>query len=476
MGDSGKQYFINQVLGTIGKHGMIKPGDSVLVCVSGGADSVALLAVLAELREKLGIHNIYAFHLNHNLRASAKDDENFVRLMCCQMNIPLDVRDVSVGDFAKKNKIGIEEAGRIARRSHAALACESFCAEKIAMGHNMGDNAETVMLNLCRGAGLRGISGIPPVNGQIVRPLINSSRADILAYLNCKKQPYVVDPSNQANDYARNRIRNTVMPLLRSNVNSNAEALIANSTELFSADEQYLNEAAAACLLECVIQEGGEAALCTLRLGGLHFSIASRVIRMVLAGFGLADIGQAHIKALLELSAGQAGKKFVLADICATKEYGRVVLRKATQASKGFCYELELGKPKFIPEISKTISVSAQNFLKNPIPYCTELLKYGIIPKSVIIRSRLAGDRIRLSSKDGRNFTKKLQDFFTDAKIPASRRDEIPILTIDGKIAWLIYGAGKRDVGVVGSDFKDEKETAGIYVAVWEGNYAENSW
>ena len=472
MGIIKKSAFHKQVADTITKHSMIKSGESVLVCVSGGADSVALLSVLLELREKLEIHKIYALHINHNIRAGAKDDENFVRELCDQMSIPLEVQDIDVGDFAAQNKKGYEEAGRIIRHKYAYLTCESIGANKIAMGHNMGDNAETVIMNLCRGAGLRGIKGIPPVSGKVVRPLININRSDILTFLTSIKQPYVVDPSNFINEFTRNRIRNIIIPSLEDEVNINAGALIARSTELFSADEEYLTAQAAAFFSECAKHSEDCVIVSAPKLNNLHFSVSSRIIKKVLHGFGLLDISQTHIKTLLELSTGQTGKKFFLANIEAIKEYDRLVFKKVNQPAKGFCYQLELDKPFYIPEISKTILISSQNFLNNPTPYCTKSLKYDIMPRSVIIRSRLAGDRICLSSKDGRKFTKKLQDYFTDAKIPASRRDEIPILTIDEKIAWLIIDTGKMDVGIVNCDFKTESGDGNVHVTIWEGNYA----
>ena len=470
MSSINKSAFHMQAVDTITKHSMFKPGDSVLVCVSGGADSVALLAVLTDLKEKLGIHKIHAFHVNHKLRQGAKDDEVFVQNLCEQMSVPLEVLDIDVRDFAAKNKKGLEEAGRIVRHKYAKLACKSFGADKIAMGHNMGDNAETVILNLCRGAGPRGMMGIPPINGNVVRPLINTSKEDILLYLEAKKQPFVTDQSNFTNDFARNRVRNTVLPLLESSINSNAVALIARSTELFSADEEYLNKQAAECFAETVTQTEHGTFLDSTKLNKLHFSISSRIIRTLLTNLELTDISLAHVRAVLELSAGCTGKKFIISNIHATKEYDRIVFSKTTQTAKGFSYYLKLDEPLFIPDISKTIFISLQNFSNFPAPYCTKLLKYDIMPKSVVIRTRLAGDRICLSSKGGRRFTKKLQDFFTDAKIPKSLRDEIPILTIDEKIAWLIYNTGKEDFGVTSCDFRTG--TSGMFVTIWEGNYA----
>ena len=520
MSSKNKLALLNQVIDANNKHSMIGPGESVLVCVSGGADSVALLAVLVELKEKLGIHKIYALHVNHCLRAGARDDEIFVQNLCGQMSIPLEVQDIDVRDFAAQNKKGLEEAGRIVRQRYAKLASTSFGAEKIAMGHNMGDNAETVILNLCRGAGLRGMTGIPPINGNVVRPLISSSRADILEYLGARNQPYVTDSSNFTNDFTRNRIRNIIIPSLEGNVNSSAGALIARSAELFLADEDYLNKQAADCFTEIATHTEGETVLGTSKLNKLHFSISSRLIKMVLEKLELTDISQAHVKAVLELSAGNTGRKFNISNVQAVKEYDRIVFSKSKRGSKGFNYFLEHEKPLFIPEISKTViiswlqfrpqpyvnpggqgllrssplsaanqraeqypcspgphgwsvnsNISCQNFSNYPAPYCTKLLKYDIMPKSVAIRTRLTGDRISLSSKDGRRFTKKLQDFFTDAKIPKSLRDEIPILTIDEKVAWLIYDTGKTELGITNCDFR-AADNGGIYVTIWEGNYA----
>ena len=525
MSSKNKLALLNQVIDANNRHSMIGPGESVLVCVSGGSDSVALLAVLIELKEKLGIHKIFALHVNHNLRTGARDDEIFVQNLCGRMSILLEVQDIDVRDFAAQNNKGLEEAGRIIRHRYAKLASASFGAEKIAMGHNMGDNAETIVLNLCRGTGLRGMTGIPPINGKVVRPLISSSRADILKYLGARNQPYVTDSSNFTNEFTRNRIRNIIIPSLEGNVNSNAGALIARSAELFWADEEYLNKQAADCFTEIVTQTEGETVLDTTKLNELHFSISSRVIKMVLEKLELTDISQAQVKAVLELSAGNTGRKFNISNIQAVKEYYRIVFSKSKRGSKGFNYFLELEKPLFIPEISKTIiiswlefrpqpyvnpggqgllrsspmsaanqraeqypcspgprgwgancNISSQNFSNYPAPYCTKLLKYDNMPKSVVIRTRQAGDRICLSSKDGLRFTKKLQDFFINAKIPASQRSEIPILTIDEKIAWLVYDAGKKDVGVTGSDFRADNSTGGIYVTIWEGNYAGNNW
>ena len=465
-----------QAYKTITKHNMIKPGDSVLACISGGADSTALLVVLLELKNQLEISNIYALHINHNIRADSINDEIFVRKLCNTLCIPLEIQNINVAGFAAKNKKGIEEAGRIVRHSAAGFSCGTFKANKIAMGHNLNDNTETILLNLCRGTGLRGLAGIPPVNKSIIRPLIYTDRLDILKYLKHKRQPFVVDASNSSSDYTRNRMRNIIIPALENEINAKAGLLIAKSAELFSSDEEYLTAQASACLSDCAIHIGHDKnnkkiiEICPSKLNMLHFSIASRVVRQILNEFDVTDINQTHVKALLKLSAGQTGKKFNLAGIFAVKEHNKLVFKSFQSTNKGFCYEFAFDKPKYIPEISKTVLISFQNFANNPIPYCTKILKYDNMCKSVKIRSRKPGDCIRLKTNSGTMFTKKLQDYFTDIKLPASMRDNVPLLTYDDEIIWIMPSV-KSCKGAVCNESEPENNAAKcLFVTIWEGS------
>ncbi|MDR0272908.1 MAG: tRNA lysidine(34) synthetase TilS, partial [Clostridiales bacterium] len=187
----------------IEKFEMLLRGDSVVVGLSGGADSVALACVLRELGAK-----VFAAHVNHNLRGVDSDaDEAFVKGLCRKLGVDLKVFSVDVKKYAEEKKIGIEEAARIIRYEFLELARAEFGAEKIAVGHNSDDNAETVLMNLCRGSGLRGLGGIAPVNGAVIRPLIETSRNEIEEYLRNKKIEFIMDESNKSNDFTRNRVR-----------------------------------------------------------------------------------------------------------------------------------------------------------------------------------------------------------------------------------------------------------------------------
>ena len=470
--------FCRQVARTIDKYKMLEPNESVLVCLSGGADSVALFCVLASLREKLGLRNIYALHVNHMLRDSAIRDEEFVAGLCKDFGIPLKIHREDVKQLSKTLKTGIEEAARHVRYFQAEIAAGCFGASKIAVAHNKNDNGETLLLNLCRGSGLRGLGGIPAVNGIVVRPLLMSSRDEILAYLHEYALSHVTDESNNCNDYTRNRVRNIVLPELAKKVNPKAAYHFAETACLLAIDEDYLSREAKKAFADCMVLEampGGETACSGFTQGNLkinakkinelHYSVSSRVMRLVLEGFG-AEVSQAGISALLELSKGKSGKVYKAGKVYAVKKYTYVEFMQEIPKKIEFCKKIPLESPTQIPEIGIAVFVSRQNFYDFPHTYCTKLIKCDNMSGSFEIRSRRCGDRIRLETKEGRLFTKKLQDFFTDMKIPAPERDLIPLFVVDGEIGWIIMDTGKKDPGITAGSFKADGSKDFLYVTI----------
>ena len=192
---------------TIAAYAMLAPGERVLVALSGGADSVALLLVLRELG-----YLVRAFHLNHCLRGAESDrDEEFCRTLCARLGVELAVERVDVAAAAVQQGTGVEETERRVREEWRD---EGAKGEKIATAHTADDNLETVLFHLARGAGAKGLAGIPPVRGQVVRPLLDVGRTQIEAYLAGLGQDYVTDSTNADDAYTRNRIRHTVVPVL----------------------------------------------------------------------------------------------------------------------------------------------------------------------------------------------------------------------------------------------------------------------
>lgn len=232
-----------KVLKFIDENSLIEKGDRVLIALSGGPDSVFLLHILKKFESKLGI-SLGAVHINHMIRGkAAKDDEVFCVNLCLYLGIELAVVRKNVRRFAHKNKISVEEAGRILRYREFSKECLKSGYTKIATAHNSNDNAETILLNLIKGAGIKGLSGIPVKRGKIIRPTLNIKKEEILDYLKEKNIRYQTDFSNLSNDYERNFIRNEIIPAIKEHLNPNLEKTLFNTSGIFYDSSLFLEEA-----------------------------------------------------------------------------------------------------------------------------------------------------------------------------------------------------------------------------------------
>jgi len=259
----------------------------ILCAVSGGIDSMYLLCCLTELG-----YTVAAAHFNHCLRGAESDrDEAFVRDFCCKMGIPFYAGSGDVAGEARRRGLGTEETARILRYEFLEKTAEEVGAEFIATAHTADDNAETILLNLARGAGLRGLCGIPPVRGRIVRPMLNVTRDEAERYLAQRGIAHVEDSTNASDDYARNRIRHGVVPVMRQ-VNPGFTRNAARTAELLRQDEEVLGGLASDFLHKNKKDHGVDAsALCALPA-----PISSRVIRLLAA----TELSRAHVLAVLK--------------------------------------------------------------------------------------------------------------------------------------------------------------------------------
>ena len=209
-----------KALATISKYHMLKKGDSVVLGISGGADSVALLHLLCKQREELNL-TLFVVHINHGIRGVEADrDEGFVRKLCARWRVNFKAETFDVPKMAKEMGITEEECGRHVRYEAFENCLKANNASKIAVAHNLNDQAETLVMRLCRGTGLTGLSGIAPVRGHIIRPLIECSREEIEAYLEELHQPYCTDSTNLKEDYTRNKIRLNLLPYMEKEMNA----------------------------------------------------------------------------------------------------------------------------------------------------------------------------------------------------------------------------------------------------------------
>lgn len=398
---------LNKLRKLLRQYDMVAKGDHVTCAVSGGADSVALLFGMYLLREKLGI-TLSAAHFNHRLRGEESDrDEQFVRDFCSRYDIPLSVGSARV----TAGKKGLEAAAREARYAFFATL-----PGKIATAHTADDNAETVLMHLVRGTGLRGLGGISPVNGNIIRPMLTVTRQEVLAFLEEYCLSHVEDSSNKTDDFLRNRLRHRVMPFLKEENPRLAENLSQMAMELRQ-DAQALE-------LDGKLLSVGE-------LREMDPALRSRKISRFLKENGVPEPERSHIRAVdsLIFSKKPSARTNLPGAVTVGRNYDRlVVLEQKTAPDE---VTLLPGDTLQLPQWGMMASyVPAQQIIN------TKEIFTVSASGPVVLRSRQAGDSIRLNAG-----TCTLKKLFIDRKIPAHQRPYIPVLA-DGQGVLGVYGIG----------------------------------
>lgn len=433
---------------------LISPGDTLVCAVSGGKDSVALLHVMLSLQKELGVH-VEAAHLNHQLRGTESDrDEDFVRALCKDLKVPLHTARADVRSRAKARGESLEEAAR-------ALRYEFFesLERPVATAHTQDDNLETVLLNLVRGTALRGLCGIPPRRGKIIRPMLCVSREEVSAYLTAHRLSHVEDSSNASELPLRNRIRHDVVPLLRRENPSLGESVF-RMDEILRQEDAYLDTAAEA-LLASAAKNGGWSCQA---LRDAPDAIRARALRKLLAEQSIAKPAQCHVSALRKLILQTDGSQeaYLPGGIIARRAYDTLFFPEA--APQSFAPQaLPIAGEAFISELSLVISCKiVKNYQKSLQPPCTFAFRYDTIktPAALTVRPRRAGDQIALPG--GRKSLKKL---FIDRKIPAHARALVPVVCAEDTVL-LVYpfavscahAAQAGDTALV-IQFTKEKET-----------------
>jgi len=424
------------ILNTIKQHNMLTPGDRVLVGLSGGADSVVLLAVLTSLCKEWEI-SVCAAHINHNLRSAAMDDEKFAQRICEKMGIPFLAFNADVKGLAGKEKLSIEEAGRKLRYQYLNQGLLQLNATKIAMGHHADDNTETILLNLFRGAGLKGLCGIPPVNGQVIRPLLEVSRKDIEAYASENSLCFITDETNAENDYSRNYIRNKIIPAIQGHFGVNVSATIAKNALGMRADEDFLDTAAKKAFdaLHPPLSHPNPVSI-SLKINELLThppALTNRLIRhaiTILRNEALRDIQSAHIQSIIDIAQGRTGRAVSLPGFTAMREYENLILQKNELPKTDYSYPIFPNIPVSTPYV--TVNLTLHESPKNQ-SCCTHAFNYDKV-HALELRTRRPGDKITLAGTG----TKKLQDYFTDTKTPKSQRDQVPLLADGSNILWIM--------------------------------------
>lgn len=434
-----------RVLDYIKKYKMAAPGQTVLVAVSGGADSMCLLSILQKIDLDI---RVLAAHYNHGLRGAESDrDQEFVEVFCRKREIPFFTETGDVKGEAEAGGEGIEETARRMRYSFLRETAERQGAHRIATAHNADDNVETVIMNMTRGSGLDGLCGIPPVRGNIIRPLLCLTRADIEDYLQKNVIPNIFDSSNDDQCYARNKIRHSVIPVLREK-NPDLSMSVLSMTERLRQDRECLDNLARTAFAGLVREgggggRGGEIRGSVSELMELPGAVRARVIRLALEDIGVT--GESRIvKAVTDLlySNAPSGEANLKGGGTVRREYGEIVFSPVPPerggdgggGGGGFApVDIELDTPAYIPELDLMITCK-KGFINNGTFY----FKSSGICDNITVRPRRAGDKIKLA---GRGCTKTLKKLFIEEKIPNYFRNGIPVIT-DGEGVIAVMGVG----------------------------------
>jgi tRNA(Ile)-lysidine synthase len=296
-----------EIARTIRRHGLCPAGSRLLVGLSGGSDSIALVLLLQDLAKQGAFSVASLAHLNHRLRCTATRDEQFCRDFAARTGLPIAVQSIDVSSYAHTQGLSIEDAARRVRYDFLHRIAESSSADRIAVGHTRDDQAETFLLKLIRGAGLTGLGGIYPRRGIVVRPLLDVSRADLRHYLQSRGQPWVEDETNEDIANPRNRIRHKVLPELDLAAGASSVPAIARAAAIGREDGQWLDELGDRRFDALVVRSNAGLEIDVSGLLGEALPIRRRV---VLAALRLAapnrEIGSDHVEAALEVAAGES--------------------------------------------------------------------------------------------------------------------------------------------------------------------------
>jgi tRNA(Ile)-lysidine synthase len=459
-----------QLLRHIQAEKFLQAGDRVGVAVSGGADSVALLLLLLELREKLGIV-FSVVHFNHKLRGKASDaDEKFVAELAAKHGLELHSASLEVAKKAKKERANLEDAARRARYDYFRSLAESGACTRIAVAHTADDQAETVLAHLLRGTGLAGLGGIHPVADPVVRPLLTARRSELRAYLRHKKQNWREDLTNRDTKRMRARIRSKLLPLLAKQFQPAIVEHLATLAELAREDEAALQSHAESRVLALAKETEGTVRIPASDIAGLKSAsrslqetnreneqiaitsaaIRKRMIRRITANIKprAGQLGANHVEAVLELArSGQSGSSLSLpGGVEVRRERDTLVFRAAENAEGGsgrhaareYAYNIDLAggsQNVKVPELGCVFRLRVIDWppQRGETNSGEKVLDRDRLRSPLVLRNWRPGDRLR---PFGHQNAHKLKRLLNEKRISRWERDGWPVLTSGGVLVW----------------------------------------
>lgn len=432
-----KHNFIEKVKNTISKYSMLSGGETVLVGLSGGPDSVCLLSVLHKLKDEVGF-TLHAVYVDHGLRPQETPDEvEFCRKLCEGLSIPFVVRSVDVKTYAEEQGMNRQEAARELRYKVFDEIASAIKADRVALGHNADDQIETFFMRFFRGAGPKGLSGIPPVRAGIIRPLIETERREIEGYLDEERINYMIDSSNLKEDYLRNRLRLLVIPEIRK-MNPGITETVLRTMEILREEEKYFDLIVTGTLMKLITRKTARRIeLFLAPLEAMDKVILRRVLRRAIDETrGLRGMGFIHIEEMIDLiKRGRHGDRLYLPKgLRVIKTYSTLVITSEIPLRLGtFTLDVpgEIALSDIRAVIRGAVVDKVDGFGNAQTLAVFDADKTGAV---LTVRPRVKGD---FFYPLGFGRKKKLQDFFVDEKVPRDERDSIPIIVSGSEIVWI---------------------------------------
>jgi len=458
---------------------MIRPGERVLLAVSGGPDSVALSHSLVELAREHRF-DLHLAHLNHGLREGADCDEAFCAELADRLELPFACSRVDVAREARRNRLSIEEQARNSRYRFLEESAEQWGCRRIAAAHTQNDQAETFLLRLLRGSGATGLAAMRPIvplgNASLIRPLLEVTRPEVLAFLESRTLAYRLDPTNQDRTIPRNRIRHETLPLL-ARLNPNLIATLARTTHLLREDEEWMEEETARVLEGMTSFDQGRLWLPVNGLDSLHLALRRRVIRGAIAWArgDLRAVTSRHVQDVLGLTAaGRSGRRLCLPGLQCGRSFDRIwfqenpLSHRPPSASRlsghapqptakderrsynGFEYAVTVPGELVIPEAGGSIRVEEAE--PSSLPGAaghTVKVALGEGDISLRVRSPMPGDRFRPLGAPG---SKSVSRYLMERRVDRDRRRVVPLVVrSDEEILW-VAGHGISEASRVTAD------------------------
>lgn len=428
---------------------MLSQNDKVLVAVSGGPDSVAMLYLLNDLAQELNL-KLHIAHLNHLLRPKeANRDMRFVITLAGKLNIPLSAEKIDAGKFIKKERLSPEEGARILRYDFLLKTAKKIKARKIAVAHTQDDQAETVLMRLLRGSGLLGLSAISPIrkmgNCLIIRPAIDISRREIEKYLKKNKLRYCLDSSNKKNIFLRNKIRSRLLPYLKKNYKKSISEILSRTAKNVALDYEYHNKEAEEVFKKISAFKNGQLFTSLKALKKLHLYMQKQMFHLAVQKIkgNANNLEDRHYDLFIELIKNKKQNALELpSGILLNKKSGKIIFLKKTKKEPA----KKIGKTRLkIPGITTLqdldLAISAKLLkkvdlakIKQKKSSLVEYFDYEKLNKPLSVRFRQKGDKFQpLGMKE----VKSLKEFFIDQKIPREERALTPLVVDRKNIVWV---------------------------------------